>query len=167
MVQVPVLLLVFAWCASPINGTQTTYNFVGACTDCTGNATAQLVLLNYPLGVDISAQPYYFVSLTYSSNLFNFTVLASDNPTVSGSLPVSLPASATISVQGPGNKYLFTGTNGSWCAGCELDHGTSGTWSLASSVPAMSAPALIGTGFVLAAMGIFLLKRARRRQVAA
>jgi hypothetical protein len=173
-VHLSVLLLFFAWNASPIPGTQTTYNFVGTCaaSDCSGTASAQLVLANYTLGATI--QTGNFVSLNYSSNLLSFTLLASDpNLYVGGTLPVNLSGPTSAYFEGSANKNLITYAQGRWCANCNLDQGPSYIWTLAgsgaptsgaptSSVPTMSAPALIGTGLILAAMGLFLLKRARR-----
>jgi hypothetical protein len=163
------LLLLFAWNASPIPGTQTTYNFVGTCAvnDCSGTASAQLVLANYTLGATIQAGN--FVSLNYSSNLLNFTLLASDpNLYVGGTLPVNLSGPTSAYFEGSGTKNLVTYAQGNWCANCDFDQGPSYTWTLAGAaapttagVPAMGAPALIGTGLILAAMGLFLLKRAR------
>ncbi len=167
-VNLSVLLLFFAWNVSPTPGTQATYNFVGTCavSDCTGTASAQLVLANYTLGATI--QTGNFVSLNYSSNLLSFTLLASDpNLYVGGTLPVNLSGPTSAYFEGTGNKNLITFAQGGWCANCELDQGPSYVWTLAGAgVPTMSAPALIGTALILAAIGFILLKRSRRHVAA-
>jgi hypothetical protein len=151
-----------------------TYSFVGACSDCSGNATAQLVLVNYTQGTALTAAN--FVSLSYSSNLLSFTLLASDNPSINGTLPVTLPSPAQVSISGPGNKILFTQSSGSWCAGCAADTGTSSTWGLGSlpapsgvapvGVPAVGTGVLAGLALAMAALGAHLLKGSRRQGAA-
>ena len=156
------LLPVFAWIGAPFPGPQITYNFVGVCSDCTGTATAQLVLASYNLGANI--QSGNFVSLTYSSNLTNFTILASDRPDLKGALPPNLPAPANFGIRASGNRTFIANNDGTWCAGpgCNADSGTSGTWSLPPvAVPTVRAPVLIGVALTLAALGLFLLTRAR------
>lgn len=168
------LLFVCAFTAVPIPASTTTLSFVGTCTDCTGQGRATLVLQNYTPG-DTIVQAN-FVSLTYSSNLVNYTLSPTNNPSVSGVIPVSLPAAANVNVfattggVGQGME-LYTRTTGNWCAGfeCAGDYGTAGAWSLYSApvptptaVPALSARMQICLAAFLAAMGAFLLKSARR-----
>ena len=51
----------------------TTFNFTGTCNlDCTGTATATLVLQNYTIGNQFSGGN--FVSFAYHSNILNITV---------------------------------------------------------------------------------------------
>src|SRR5689334_11312287 len=72
--------------------TTSSYQFVGNCSDCAGTAMATLVLQNYTPGSALNNSD--FVSLTYSSNLLNFTLLANESPSITGSLPASLPGHA-------------------------------------------------------------------------
>src|SRR5205807_5193970 len=115
-----------------------------------------------------------FSSLTYSSNLLNFTLQASDSPSINGNIPSSLPAAANVNVFGPGAKVLSTQSSGFWCAGggCSADFGTAGTWALASAPPVTptaapsGAPALgewvlIGLAGAMAVMGGILLRKTR------
>lgn len=146
--------------------TTTTYYFTGQCTDCSGTGTGQLVLQNYTRGNPIN--PVNFVSFTYTSNLINVTVNAADSPSVSGTIPANLPASASVSIFGPNANVFQSQSQGNWCAGnsCESDFGPTSTWSLAAAppaTPAAGAPAvndavLIGLAAALAAMGGMLLK---------
>lgn len=175
------LLFVCAFTAAPIPPTTTTFSFVGTCTDCTGQGRATLVLQNYTPGNTIVQAN--FVSLTYSSNLVNYTLSTANSPSVSGIIPVSLPAAANVNVfantggaaQG---MELWTSANGNWCGGfeCAGDYGTAGTWSLYSApvptattaaVPALSPRMQICLAALMAAMGAFLLKSARRTRTSA
>ena len=172
------LLFVCAFSAAPVE-TTTTFSFVGTCTDCSGQGQATLVLQNYTLGSTIVLAN--FVSLTYSSNLVNFTLGPANVPSISGSLPASLPAAvdvdffATTGGGAPGME-LPTSGNGNWCGGfeCAGDYGTAGTWSLysapvptATSVPALSARMQICLAALMAAIGALLLKSARRTRTSA
>jgi hypothetical protein len=175
-----VLLFVCAFSAAPLQPTTTTFSFVGTCTDCSGQGNATLVLQNYTLGSTILLAN--FVSLTYSSNLVNFTLGPANVPSISGSLPANLPSAASVNffantggaAQG---MELWTSSSGNWCGGfeCAGDYGTAGTWSLYSSAPvptATGAPALSGRmqiclAALMAAMGALLLKSARRTRTSA
>jgi hypothetical protein len=168
--QVPALLLACAYTAAPAFVTTTTFNFVGNCSDCTGTATAQLVLGNYTQGQAFSSSN--FVSLTYSSNLLTFTLTQQDNPSVSGTIPANLPAAANVSIFGPGTKVLFTQGNGNWCSGnsCASDFGPTSLWSLPGGgaptsvgAPALNDWMLISLAAAMAVMGGILVKRAQAR----
>ena len=165
------LLFVCAFSAAP-QTTTTTFNFVGTCSDCTGQGRATLVLQNYTLGNTILQAN--FVSLTYSSNLTSYTITTANSPLINGSLPASLPSAANVdffattggAAQG---MELNTYSYGSWCAGfeCTGDYGTAGSWSLYSppappSVPALSTWMQICLAALMAAMGAWLLQSARR-----
>jgi hypothetical protein len=173
------LLFVCAFSAAPIPPTTTTFSFVGTCTDCSGQGQATLVLQNYTLGSTILLAN--FVSLTYSSNLVNFTLGPANVPSISGSLPASLTSAADVdffattggAAQG---MELHTSSNGNWCGGfeCAGDYGTAGTWSLysapvptAASAPALSARMQICLAALMAAIGALLLKSARRTRTSA
>lgn len=168
------LLLLCSFVAAPIVVTQSTFQFTGACSDCTGNGIGILTLQNYTQGRLL--QPGNFVSFTYTSNLTNFTITPSSTSfSVNGSLPASLPATASVQIAGNGILF-FSLTNGSWCAGpsCGLDTGTSSTWGPPSAPPTISAspaPALsdwmlVFLAVALAVMGSILVKRIQARKAA-
>jgi hypothetical protein len=151
---------------SAITGTTVTYQFVGQCTDCTGTGVGLLTLQNYTLGTALANSN--FVSFSYSSNLLSFSLTQANSPNLSGTLPATLPAQATVLVDGfttNPNDLLWSHSDGSWCAGsnCTGDNGSSSTWGLAPSVPALRLPMLIGLAAMLALAGVMLLKLARRR----
>jgi hypothetical protein len=159
--------------------TRTTFYFTGTCSDCTGTGTGQLVLQGYTQGTAINSSN--FVSLTYSSNLINFTISQADSPSVGGMIPSSLPAAASVSVFGS-TYTLFTQSRGNWCTGatqdCASDNGPAHTWSLtppsppattatpAAGAPAVSEPVMFSLALGIAAMGAFLLKRHQARHSA-
>jgi hypothetical protein len=152
-----------------------TFNFSGTCTDCSGKATATLVLAGtYTLGTPITASN--LVSFTYNgSNLvpsFAFTP-SSPNFSVSGSM-TNIPGSNAFLVEADTNGILVDGStngvffnsnlNGYWVVGLS-DQGTAGTWSMAGgSVSATPAPPTV----ILLAIGWMALTAfawwQRRRQ---
>jgi hypothetical protein len=111
----------------PLAGPQSTYQFVGQCTDCTGTGVGSLTVQNYTLGDTLTG--CNLVSFTYTSNLTSFTITAPGY--LSGTLPVSLPAAATVNVNNSTNGFS-SNVNGNWVVGL-LDHGTGGIWSLPST----------------------------------
>src|SRR5262249_54706487 len=93
----------------------TTFNFTGACKDCTGTATATLVLQNYTIGNPLTIPN--FVSFAYHSSIFpNFKV---DGPPIlqlQGAFN-SLPGAATVFLSVPNSLQIFdfaSFTNGDW-----------------------------------------------------
>jgi MYXO-CTERM domain-containing protein len=143
----------------------TTFNFSGTCSDCSGTATASLVLAgSYTLGTPITSSN--FVSFTYNgTNLTGpFTYTPSTvNFSVSGSI-TNIPGSNAFVVAGGNNSLDFiTNTNGTWFVGLS-DQGTAGTWSMpGSSVSPTPAPPtsiwlLIGLMSV-AAFGVWQRRR--------
>jgi hypothetical protein len=140
-------------------GPQTTYQFVGQCTDCTGTGVGQLTVQNYTLGTALSS--CNFVSFTYTSNLTSFTITAPGSFSLSGTLPASLPSAASIRVRGTGRNDFQSNTDGAWYVGLD-DHGTGGIWSLPSAVPTLSTAAWCALGLLLAGAGALLAQRARR-----
>ena len=104
--KIPVLaaaLLVIGSSAIPAFATGTTtetFDFVGACSDCSGNGTGTLELTGgYVQGSAITVSN--FVSFTYNgTDLFGpFTILAgAPGLHASGSIPSVLPAVATVSI---------------------------------------------------------------------
>ena len=144
----------YALCAT---GPTTTYQFVGQCTDCTGTGTGSLTVQNYTLGAGLTY--CNFVSFSYHSNLTSFTITSSNFTSLSGGLPASLPASANVSVVGPGNNALTSNANGSWFVGAS-DYGPTSSWSLpqVTNVPVMSVPMLIGLALMLGLIGAAMLK---------
>lgn len=132
-----------------------TFNFSGTCTDCSGTATAALVLAgSYTLGTPITSSN--FVSFTYNgTNLtgpFTFTP-SSSNFNLSGSM-TSIPGANAFFVQGGSNSVYFnSGLNGNWSVGLS-DQGTAGTWSQAAgSVSATPAPPTV----ILLVIGLMAL----------
>ena len=139
-------------------GPQSTYQFVGQCTDCTGTGVGQLTVQNYTLGTALNS--CNFVSFTYTSNLTSFTITAPGY--LSGTLPVSLPAAATVNVNNSTNGFS-SNVNGNWVVGL-LDLGTGGIWSLpsTSTAPTLSTAALCALGLLLAGAGALLVRRQAR-----
>ena len=142
----------------PLAGPQSTYQFVGQCTDCTGTGVGSLTVQNYTLGDTLTG--CNLVSFTYTSNLTSFTITAPGY--LSGTLPVSLPAAATVNVNNSTNGFS-SNVNGNWVVGL-LDHGTGGIWSLpsTSTAPTLSTAALCALGLLLAGAGALLVRRQAR-----
>ena len=138
-------------------GPQATYQFVGQCADCTGTGVGQLTVQNYTLGDTLTS--CNFVSFTYTSNLTSFTITTSGSYYLSGTIPSTLPAAATVNVNNSNNGFS-SNVNGNWFVGL-LDHGTGGIWSLpsTSTVPTLSTAALCALGLLLAGAGALLVRR--------
>jgi hypothetical protein len=148
-------------------GPQATYQFVGTCTtqagNCTGTGVGSLTVQNYTLGGTLTT--CNLVSFTYTSNLANYTVTQANSPSLSGSLPSTLPGKAAILVQDSVHPTFQSNNDGtgSWAVGFD-DFGTGGTWSsptTTTSVPTLSTTALAALGLLLAGAGA-LLVRSRR-----
>ena len=144
-------------------GPQATYRFVGQCSDCTGTGVGMLTVQNYTLGTELTS--CNFVSFTYTSNLTSVTMTQSDSPNLSGMLPVSLPATANVSIRDFATEMRFdSDVSGTWSVG-EFhpdDTGTSSLWGYPpSTVPALNTAAMCALGLLLAGAGALLL-RARR-----
>ena len=149
----------------PTGGPQATYRFVGQCTDCTGTGVGLLTVQNYTLGDTLTI--CNLVSFTYTSNLTSFTITRSDSPDLGGMLPVSLPASATVTIRDSVIQMQFASdVSGSWNVGALVpdDTGTSSTWGYppSTAVPTLSAAAWCALGLLLAGAGALLAQRARR-----
>jgi len=151
------LLLVFARNGTPTAAT-TTYQFVGTCSggesNCTGQATATLVLANYSPPAALSYTN--FVSFTYNSNLQG-TLSFTGSSDLTGQF-TNLPGFDQTQIyptSGNPEGWVFdTGTDGTWSLGIG-DSGTAGTWSLATTptTPAPSTLLLLILG--LAALAAF------------
>jgi hypothetical protein len=103
------------------------------------------------------------VSFTYTSNLVSMTITQADTPTLTGTIPASLPSAATVQVYGFSTRTFSSGSDGSWRVGY-LDDGTSGSWSSGASPSAAPAPStalLCALGLLLAGAGALLARRAR------
>lgn len=144
-------------------GPQATYRFVGQCSDCTGTGVGMLTVHNYTLGNSLTS--CNFVSFTYTSNLTGFTMTQSDFPNLSGMLPVSLPAPATVSIRDLTIEMRFdSDIGGTWTVSGyhPADTGTSSMWGYpAPAVPTLNTAAFCALGLLLAGAGALLL-RARR-----
>jgi len=154
-----ILAAVQASSATNIATTTATYQFTGQCSDCSGTGIGQLTVQNYTLGQPLNNTN--FVSFSYSSNLVSYTVGSGNFLNLTGTLPASLPAPATVEVQGS-NYTLLSNASGAWSVGGtqQADTGSSSTWGLpGSTVPALSVPAMIGLAAMMGLLGAFLLKR--------
>ncbi len=136
--------------------------FTGVCSDCTGTGIGHLFLKgSYQKGNPI--QPTDFVSFDYASNLFSINAVPGDGITISGTIPVKLPASIDFSLFDPTDFDLFTSSaKGAWqwcssvgqgCFNGTSDIGDTSTWSAA---PEPASMAVLMSGF-------FGLRMARRR----
>ena len=145
------------------SGPQATYRFVGQCSDCTGTGIGMLTVQNYTLGTELTS--CNFVSFTYTSNLTSVTMTQSDSPNLSGMLPVSLPATASVSIRDFAIEMRFdSDVSGNWSVGAfhPDDTGTSSLWGYpAPAVPTLGIAAFCALGWLLAGAGALLL-RARR-----
>jgi MYXO-CTERM domain-containing protein len=143
----------------------TTFNFSGRCSDCSGTATASLVLVgSYTLGTPITSSN--FVSFTYNgTNLtgpFTYTP-SSTNFSVSGSMTNIPGANAFYVVGSNAGVYFDSVLNGNWNVGLS-DQGTAGTWSMAggsvSATPAPPTSILLVIGLMaLTAFGVWQRRR--------
>jgi hypothetical protein len=155
--------------ASAVPASTTTYNFSGTCTDCSGTATATLVLSNYTLGTPITSSN--FVSFTYNgTNLTGPFTITSGSPGlfVSGSIntipgPNNFSVSVGINTIAAQNRStvshavasnsFFSNTNGNWSVGViPFDFGTNGVWGAAIAVtPAPPTSVLLVLGLLAVA----------------
>ncbi len=132
------------------------FDFTGVCTDCTGNATATLILLaGYVPGTPLATMDLY--SFNYSSNLTSFSIHNDQTATLSGELPAtSGPADVTIS----GMNGTFTSAlDGTWSADVPTpsDMGTSGIWTVpagGSSTPEPQSFTFVGLGLLLLGIAV-------------
>ena len=152
----------------PTGGPQATYRFVGQCTDCSGTGVGLLTVQNYTLGNTLTS--CNFVSFTYTSNLISFTMTQSDFPYLGGMLPVSLPATATVTIRDNVIEMQFgSDVSGSWSVGAFSfdDTGTSSIWGYPApattpAVPTLSTAAFCALGLLLAGAGALLVRRRAR-----
>jgi hypothetical protein len=135
------------------------FTFTGTCSvDCTGTATGILTLTGaYTQGNTLSATD--FVSFDYTSNANTFDYNWNPSTVVTGTIPVDLPADATMTIQGAtGVSFSFASnaSTGGWCVGYGLtlctpqnnaDAGLNGSFS-ATPLPATLPLFAGGLGFV-------------------
>jgi hypothetical protein len=137
--------------ASATVATTETFNFVGVCSDCASTGTGTLTTTGtYVQGTALTTSN--FVSFSYNgTDLFGpFSIVAgAPGLNVSGSIPVALPAAATVSISDSA-FYFDSNTDGEWQLGRnnEGDFGFSNTWSAGSTVPEPAALALTGLGLL-------------------
>lgn len=180
IVRISAVLAVCALAALPTGsatGSTATYQFVGTCSDCTGTGVGLLTLQNYTLGQPLTWAN--FVGFTYTSNknpipagISPSTTNFNSSSILSGSLPATLPASATVSLGWNGNNYVLetlAGSGAYWCVGvngCQGDYGFGGTWSLvgSTSVPVMGVPTTIVLAAILGLLGAVALGMHRKRR---
>jgi hypothetical protein len=144
--------------------TITDFSFTGTCSvDCTGTATATLVLQNYTIGSVFDGTK--FVSFTYHSDFLGTISVDGSNFVGGSGTFVSLPGAASVVLtwqNGGPFAFAFTSdTSGSWCigTGCLSDAGTNGVWSL-NPVPLPAALPLFATG--LGALSLLGWRRKRK-----
>ena len=142
--------------AVPAAAVDTTVQFTGDCTDCTGTGTGTLVLKDYTLGDALSADN--FVSFTYSSNLTNFTLNSVSQ--LIGTF-TSFPGAAFVEFND--DDFVFSsfaaGAMSPWCTGstgtCGSDFGATSSWSLVAAAvpePATWGAMVLGFGLLGATM---------------
>jgi len=150
--------------ASAISISTQTFEFTGACIDCTGTATASLVLQNYTLGNGITNSN--FVSFTYNpTDLipagYVISTALNNFESINGVIPANLPGVANVSILGV-VYYFNTDVSGNWETGVALlnnDFGVNGAWSPQNTgVPEPSAVVLMGS----AALALLGVRRGRR-----
>jgi hypothetical protein len=139
------------------------YDFVGNCTDCTGTGTGVLTLSgSYVRGTTLTSGD--FVDWTYTSNLITYEIASVTF--ISGSIPVSLPASvADVTFYNASYDFTTSGFIGTWCTGtgtlCFKDYGPTYTWSSAQAAPEPASLAVMAVGMV--AVGATRRRRAAPR----
>jgi hypothetical protein len=164
------LAIVSSGFASSAFAQNTTFTFHGTCSDCSGTATATLVLANYTLGQPITGSN--FVSFTYNgTNLGGpFTIAPGPQSSffpyatdfgVSGSINMIPGANNFTAAQNLPHIIFSSQSNGDWYAGAD-DYGTAGTWTAAPpATPAPPTSVLVGVGLLtFAAFGLW--RRHRR-----
>ena len=123
------------------------FDFTGTCTDCVGEGTGTLLLLSgYTLGSPITTDNFY--AFDYSSSILNPGITIGHNSSdliVSGSLPSTLPGTATVNISGGGYDFSSSVT-GAWSVNAieVLDYGPSSVWSVQGATSTVPEPATIG-----------------------
>jgi len=143
------LSLAIACTAVPAMASPLTYDFVGTCTDCTGQGKATLVVGTYEL------PDGNVVTFTYAGTNLQaaFTLAPPDIVHITGSLPAASGYADIRIITTNGLLDFWTSIDGSWQLGSPNDYGTNGVWSLrAAGVPEPMTGALLLTG--LAGLGL-------------
>jgi hypothetical protein len=127
---------------------ESTFTFSGLCTDCSGSATATLVLQDYIQGDPILSSNLVEFHYDGTNLLPPFTITAANLLGIGGTIPTPLEAPADFSIRS-GLWSFSSGLNGVWMAGGQspADQGTDGTWE--GPVPEPGALLLLAGGMVL------------------
>jgi hypothetical protein len=162
--RVLVLLFAFVPLALPSTIINSQFTFQGICTDCSGSATATLILQNYVQGNDIVLDN--LVSFHYDGTdlLEAFTITpASQDVNIAGVIPLTLPAFAyfDITFTSPTLGWLSFSSDeaGGWIASGPRDYGTNGVWNGASVPGDVPEPG----GLLMVAAGLMLIWMRRRK----
>jgi hypothetical protein len=124
------------------------FEFTGVCADCSGTGVGELILSNYTPGQNITNSN--FVSFSYTSNLFSysvgFTPWGDQLGAISGMLGSGWGSFIDIVAWGllvdlqdvPTPPIVFVvSPSGNWCVGvnCGEDNGPASSWDVVGAVP--------------------------------
>jgi hypothetical protein len=129
----------------------TVFYFAGACEDCQGTATGELVLTDgYVLGTSIDESNFMAFRYAGTNLQPGFTILADQYDFIGGEIDGPLPGPESFDIFSISPQHFFeSDISGSWCAGsfaCNGDMGSSHTWSV-SDVPEPATWTMMLFGF--------------------